>query len=543
MYPIETPAGDPRRKTASFFRSHALTHFLLFLSLLFCGCSVQAAARIPSGARSYNGHSYYVYKDAASWSDAKKRCEKRGGHLVTFSSASENEMAFQLVQKAGSSNAWIGLFNKGTAASPNWCWVTGEAMSYTNWMDGEPNYDYDGAEKYGGFWGESGWNDYTNDDYAVGGFYVCEWDSGSAAKEGVTPVTGTYLDKGTKKVITSAASYTDSYFRTSSTKLQGQLARLSMLGASAAYESSYAKDFLKQCGFRTKRFNNKVTRTNNDHVSFTAGIRPLSDQTIVAVLIRGTHGNYEWVSNFNVGKSDTHAGFSAAEKELYQQLMKWLKKQKITGTLKFWITGHSRGAAVADLLAVRLNGMYGKANVYAYTFAAPRSSVSGKEKGCENIFNFLNPGDFVTEVAPKKWGYRHYGVDITLTNNKKSAMKKIFRRVTGTDYLGFGSSGKNSLLNAFLSYTGKSVTSYYKKQLHTNGLKYAPVEFCQKGLGYILAGEARGYANALAMAGTNPKANRVLVKMIIDGKINSKFAHAHTQAAYMSWLDAMYGTD
>ena len=161
----------------------------------------------------------------------------------------------------------------------------------------------------------------------------------------------------------------------------------------------------------------------------------------------------------------------------------------------------------------------------------------------KNIFNFLNPGDFVTEVAPKKWGYRHYGVDITLTNNKKSAMKKIFRRVTGTDYLGFGSSGKNSLLNAFLSYTGKSVTSYYKKQLHTNGLKYAPVEFCQKGLGYILAGEARGYANALAMAGTNPKANRVLVKMIIDGKINSKFAHAHTQAAYMSWLDAMYGTD
>jgi hypothetical protein len=81
------------------------------------------------------------------------------------------------------------------------------------------------------------------------------------------------------------------------------------------------------------------------------------------------------------------------------------------------VTGHSRGAAAANLLGMTLDDMYGQEGIFVYTFATPntyrgdQTEIAGKYS---NIFNFINPADVVTEVPLKSMGYSHVGIDIVL---------------------------------------------------------------------------------------------------------------------------------
>lgn len=40
----------------------------------------------------------------------------------------------------------------------------------------------------------------------------------------------------------------------------------------------------------------------------------------MAVWVKGTGGDYEWVSNWNLGKGNTHTGFSIAEEKMYKEI-------------------------------------------------------------------------------------------------------------------------------------------------------------------------------------------------------------------------------
>jgi len=77
------------------------------------------------------------------------------------------------------------------------------------------------------------------------------------------------------------------------------------------------------------------------------------DTIIVAVAVRGGNYGLEWADNFNIGNSsnDYHIGFYNAAlniKSTLDKLVIPLAKQK---NIKFWITGYSRGGAVAKILA------------------------------------------------------------------------------------------------------------------------------------------------------------------------------------------------
>lgn len=357
-------------------------------------------------------------------------------------------------------------------------------------------------------------------------------------------VTGHWTDD--KKDLSYNAKYRDDYFVNDSSVTQGGLAKLSMLGAASAYEGKNAKSFLEQCGFVYKYVTVKLKEKDNDHVSYGIGYKKIGDYTLVAVLVRGTKGNYEWVSNFNLGTNANHIGFKNAKNEMKSSINSYLKKEGITGNIKWWITGHSRGAAVANMYAKDITLIYGKANVYAYTFATPRVSIDAFKDGFENIKNYLNPGDFVTEVAPKKWGYKRWGQDIVL-GKEKAKMKKLFKSIKGVKYGGFTKKGKEKLLNAFLSYCGKNVKQYYKLRIYGTKISIKPSEFCQRGLAYALLNKdtyplkfAEGVALCLLVSKRNPHAAIVFGSMIKTGIISNEFAHAHCPASYMCWVDAMY---
>ena len=345
-----------------------------------------------------------------------------------------------------------------------------------------------------------------------------------------------YKDSAFNKVFTRIAHYSDSYFTVNSEKVQDKLAKLSMLADTVTNSKSHSRSLMKQCGFECKYQNLKATKNDNDNVSYIVGTKRIKNFTLVAVWVKGTGGDYQWVSNFNLGKGKVHEGFSIAESKLAAGVEKYLKAHKITGKKKWWVTGRSRGGAVANLYAKRLTDAYGSKNVYAYTFATPRVSTAAKKGGYKNVKNYLNPGDLMTELPPSKWGYKRYGQDITLSPKAKKAMTKTFKSITGRDYRGYSAKEKRAALKVFLKYVGgKSVDAYYER---AGGVP--PVMFCQNGLGYMLAGDPAGYVYALGIAVTDPKAMALLRELAIDGGVSGKLAHAHCPTSYLSWLDAMY---
>jgi hypothetical protein len=200
---------------------------------------------------------------------------------------------------------------------------------------------------------------------------------------------------------------------------------------------------MSSCGFKEEQYDYQSTGDNsverNDNVSYIVGFKKFEDYTLVAVWIKGTSKDYEWISNFDIGEGDYHIGFSKAEVKLRYLIQSFIASNNINGKIKFWVTGHSRGAAIANLYSKYLTDKYGVKNVFAFTFATPRVSKNvskDSKKIYPNIRNYLNEGDFVTELAPESWGYNRYGEDISLDSKYKSKMKSIFYKDTQIKYEG-----------------------------------------------------------------------------------------------------------
>ena len=175
--------------------------------------------------------------------------------------------------------------------------------------------------------------------------------------------------------------------------------------------------------------------------------------TLVSVIIRGTSGK-EWFDNFESGTGRTHKGFQNAADYVYVKLKNYIKANNLqTDNLKILVTGHSRGAAAANLLGKKLddnkdNLSYLKRdNIYVYTFATPNVSKDGDQRMAvgnrtyTNIYNIVNPEDFVTKVLPWRWGYTRYGTTYVLPsattdslsyyNPYLSKLNQEYRKYTG----------------------------------------------------------------------------------------------------------------
>ncbi len=121
--------------------------------------SFPATINIPNeldpsgGALTYmgalNGHGYYKSTFVYPWPVAKDISFYIGdtsvnGHLITITSAAENNFIFNQIKGTGYS-PWIGFYNTGKQGQ--FSWVTGESAGYTNWTPNEPN-NYMGSSRF-----------------------------------------------------------------------------------------------------------------------------------------------------------------------------------------------------------------------------------------------------------------------------------------------------------------------------------------------------------------------------------------------------------
>lgn len=242
--------------------------------------------------------------------------------------------------------------------------------------------------------------------------------------------------------------YTDDYFKQSSyiTQRQGlsynsSLATMSLnlelsawgspTQANYLFKSNNVKDLLNKLDFKEFEANDDFKfKPTKDSIGTVLANKKLKvdreDYTLLALAIRGGGYESEWASNVTLGTSGQHQGFDKASQDVLTFLDSYVIKHKIQGKIKLWLTGYSRAAATANLVAGSLNNgrkmpqvTLSPANMYAFCFEPPAGTLDtfdAKKDKHHNVVNIVNLNDIVTKVAPnaENFEFVRYGEDTTL---------------------------------------------------------------------------------------------------------------------------------
>ena len=196
-------------------------------------------------------------------------------------------------------------------------------------------------------------------------------------------------------------TYSDKYFDVVNDKLNVSLAKVSM---GMAMLPSYPDDnlpSLSKYGFIDVEDGlTEAPLGSYDRTYYVLSHKIIKGRNMVSLAIRGSDYKEEWASNFNLGDSGDHAGFSYIANKLVDVLKAYITKYNLQDNPKLWITGYSRGGGIANLLGrlVSKDPFFmsdGSDNdLYVYTFEAPRGAIVDNDI-YPFIINLVNRNDFI----------------------------------------------------------------------------------------------------------------------------------------------------
>lgn len=286
------------------------------------------------------------------------------------------------------------------------------------------------------------------------------------------------------------------FFGTPST-FNSQLCKASSVYANMAYDFSYADDnsgksfdlagLMKYQGLSDVAYYDLGSSYSDKHITkFYVGHRTVTyngkTKDIIAVSVQGTDSSIkQWDSNFDIGttadfssyadwtNSTNHKGFDIAANRVKKQINTYVAKYCADSNTKtYWVTGHSRGAAIANILSAKLTDA--GYTTYGYTFAAPNTTTTSASAASKytSIFNIVNKDDFVPCLPCRVWGFRLYGR--TSTESIADKYEKEWEDFTGiSDYDPdtYGMDDTVSKLGAVISNRNKAYT--YTCSCHGDG--------------------------------------------------------------------------
>ncbi|MBQ7243220.1 MAG: hypothetical protein IJS52_03350 [Bacilli bacterium] len=292
---------------------------------------------------------------------------------------------------------------------------------------------------------------------------------GLVTKEVNVKMVSHFGEKFAEEEIADTCTYSDYWFLEDSSKLNYGLALMSAFTAGASYTNSIDETgtkieaLMKQMGFTSIKKNKYYEQfaTFADSIGVIIGQKSIKDYegkpyTLLALFPRNAGYVNEWVGNFNLGEEGIHEGFRQTRDEALRFLKKYVTESNLTGDLKLWATGYSRGAATVNLLGGYLGenvGYLGEnvklapKDMFVYTVGTPRVIPSGLQKAAtlnvegprggdyaldtdipaytysgaatgvldlqadqyKGIHNFTAIGDYITKLPPKEWAFDRFG--------------------------------------------------------------------------------------------------------------------------------------
>ena len=258
-------------------------------------------------------------------------------------------------------------------------------------------------------------------------------------------------------------------------------------GSTAGYNTSEMSknitDMLTDMGFENVKVNAYYSEEKlADSIGVAVGTRKITqdgkEYTLIAVIPRSSGYRMEWEGDFVSGSGEIHSGLKSARDEVLRFVKNYISDNGISGDLKFWIAGHSRGGAVSNLTAGFLadggaaylgnNISVTPENIYCYTYAAPNCITDGTKKAtalsvegarggiysadssgaaytstasgnvslhdeCFNgIRNTCSGNDLVAKVLPAAWGYDKYGQALTSDADGKVTAEEMIGQLVDT---------------------------------------------------------------------------------------------------------------
>ena len=306
-----------------------------------------------------------------------------------------------------------------------------------------------------------------------------EFIFGEIADKVTTKDVNFYFASGEEKDYEAVCHYSDNYFRKASCgtrQLDGYNHSLSTAslclalsafgsndGGNSDYTNKYKNVEKLLTDLEFEEFDKNdwfVKKPQSDSIGVVAANKKLSiddkECTLMAVAVRGGGYESEWAGNFTLGKSGQHYGFTQAKKQVLEFLKSYIRENKISGDIKIWLTGYSRAAAIANLVAGALDDgeklgdgvVLKKEDLYAYCFETPMGATKSEIRNrlkYNNIYNIINKNDPVTKVAMSALDFTRFGGDYFLpdkisdgNNNaaKKNAMEQFYDKMSSKNEVG-----------------------------------------------------------------------------------------------------------
>ena len=195
--------------------------------------------------------------------------------------------------------------------------------------------------------------------------------------------------------------------------------------ASAVYDTDSITNEMTNMGMDAYMLANydKVANVLDGKVAYCIGYRKknkICDFDVVVIVVRGTSNLSDALRDINMGfgaVQGVHEGFFAAARDIYNNMQSFTKAHGLEegGKVKYIVTGHSLGAAAANLTEYLLiNNGISQADIYGYNFACPDTAKLMLFPKYECIYNIGNVGDPVSVIpglladvvikSPGAWG-------------------------------------------------------------------------------------------------------------------------------------------
>ncbi|MBQ9359080.1 MAG: hypothetical protein IJT95_06010, partial [Abditibacteriota bacterium] len=205
------------------------------------------------------------------------------------------------------------------------------------------------------------------------------------------------------------------------------------------------------------------------------------EKELVMCVVRGTVAG-EWFSNFDVGDTGAHKGFAAAAGDGALHVRTYLAEHHIPKGSTVMLTGHSRGAAVAEIMSLGMD-MFGFDKVFCYVYACP-NYTKRPMRDKPGRFAMMFEGDLVPAIP--MWGFSTDGAVINSENftpEEKECLRERFTEISGgVKFVAFSAAEKDKIVKS-ITDLAPNVTAFYQKVYSKRGLlkKVTPMttyEFC-----------------------------------------------------------------
>lgn len=224
--------------------------------------------------------------------------------------------------------------------------------------------------------------------------------------------------------------YDDDFFNRNAKEYDKEISLLSFGAAMSTGSFDDIESYFEQAQFNAITGNGYDGAPTVDTAGYTFAYKNIDDFSVIAVIFRGLNYGAEWANNFLMGESGDHEGFLTRSTEAYNKLLTYVNENCPNKTIKLWISGYSRGGALANVASSLIlrneDFTIRQEDMFVYTFEAPYCLSKDNAVAYENVHNIINSNDLVTNIPPFCYDFARCGVDYPIYDENISALAKEF---------------------------------------------------------------------------------------------------------------------